>query len=213
MLGRTQARATAAVGGAAILTAAVMATANSIGGVADEGGQAGSAAAQTRGQAGHHDKIEKVALRGVHGNKVGWVLLRQTGRVVVVRGWVRSMSPGFHGFHIHTTGLCEADAPAGPFTTAGGHYTGGDTTHGDHAGDLPSLLVTEAGRAFSQFVTDRFTLADLRDADGSAVMVHAGTDNFANIPERYSSGGVPGPDATTLATGDAGARVACGVIW
>jgi Cu-Zn family superoxide dismutase len=78
---------------------------------------------------------------------------------------------------------------------------------------MPSLLVTETGRAFSQFVTDRFTLADLRDADGSAVMVHAGPDNFANIPERYSSGGIPGPDATTLATGDAGARVACGVIW
>ncbi len=213
MLGRKQARATAAVGGAAILTAAVIVGANSIGGVADEDdGRAGSTAAQTHGHARHHGKIEKVVLRGVDGNKVGWVSLRQTDNVVVVRGWVRSMSPGFHGFHIHTTGLCEADAPAGPFTTAGGHYTGGDTTHGDHAGDMPSLLVTETGRAFSQFVTDRFTLADLRDADGSAVMVHAGRDNFANIPERYSSGGVPGPDATTLATGDAGARAACGVI-
>ena len=77
---------------------------------------------------------------------------------------------------------------------------------------MPSLLVTASGRAFSSFVTDRFVLADLRDTDGSAVMVHAGRDNFANIPERYSAAGVAGPDAATLMTGDAGARAACGVI-
>ena len=43
-------------------------------------------------------------------------------------------------------------------------------------------------------------------------MVHAGRDNFANIPDRYESGGEPGPDATTLATGDAGSRIGCGVV-
>jgi Cu-Zn family superoxide dismutase len=129
-----------------------------------------------------------------------------------VWGWVRSLTPGFHGFHVHTTGLCEAGAAAGPFTTAGGHYTGGSTTHGDHAGDLPSLLATADGKARLGFVTDRFTLAELRAGDGSAVMIHEGRDNFANIPQRYVSGGVPGPDATTLATGDAGTRAVCGVI-
>ena len=50
---------------------------------------------------------------------------------------------------------------------------------------------------------------DLFDADGSAVIVHAGPDNYANIPTRYTG---PVPDATTLATGDAGGRVACGVV-
>ena len=157
-------------------------------------------------------KVIKVALHGVDGSKVGWVSLRQTRDHVEVRGIARGLTPGFHGFHIHAVGLCEADAPAGPFTTAGGHYTGGLPNHGDHAGDMPSLLVTANGRAFSSFVTDRFVLADLRDTDGSAVMVHAGRDNFANIPERYSAAGVAGPDAATLATGDAGARAACGVI-
>jgi Cu-Zn family superoxide dismutase len=158
-------------------------------------------------------KTIKVTLRGVDGSKVGWVSLRPSGGTVVVRGFAHGLTPGFHGFHIHTIGLCEANAPAGPFTSAGGHYTGGPTNHGDHAGDMPSLLVTSTGRAFSSFMTDRFELSDLRDSDGSAVMVHAGRDNFANIPpDRYSAGGVPGPDATTLATGDAGSRVACGVI-
>src|SRR4051812_7247271 len=173
------------------------------------------AANATNGGGGHgysSTKVVRVTLHGVDGGRVGWVTLRQARDQVVVSGIARGLTPGFHGFHIHAIGLCEAGAPAGPFTTAGGHYTGGLPNHGDHAGDMPSLLVTSDGHAFSSFVTDRFTLDDLRDTDGSAVMVHAGRDNFANIPTRYTSGGVPGPDATTLATGDAGARVACGVI-
>jgi Cu-Zn family superoxide dismutase len=85
-------------------------------------------------------------------------------------------------------------------------------THGDHAGDLPPLLVTADGRAYASFATDRFSLDSLRDVDGSAVMVHADRDNLAHIPTRYTVGGVAGPDLTTRNTGDAGARVACGVI-
>jgi Cu-Zn family superoxide dismutase len=52
------------------------------------------------------------------------------------------------------------------------------------------------------------------DADGSAVIVHAGPDNYGNIPVRYTSAGAasPGPDGATVATGDAGARIACGVV-
>jgi len=179
---------------------------------------AGAVASNAAGGAGGTDRerasrgVIKVALHGVDGSKVGWVSLRQTRGRVLVSGVARGLTPGFHGFHIHAIGLCEADAPAGPFTTAGGHFTGGLTNHGDHAGDMPPLLVTSNGRAFTSFVTDRFVLADLKDTDGTAVMVHAGRDNFANIPERYSAAGVPGPDAATLATGDAGARVACGVI-
>ena len=74
---------------------------------------------------------------------------------------------------------------------------------------MSSLLVKRNGTATLRLTTDRFTIADLRDADGSAVMVHAGADNFANIPPRYAPGG---PDQATLDTGDSGARVACGEI-
>ena len=115
----------------------------------------------------------------------------------------RDLPAGFHGFHIHTTGRC--DAPL--FTTAGGHFNATGATHGSHAGDLPSLLVTGDGEAFLATATDRFSIADLRDADGSAVMVHSGPDNFANIPARYG-----GPDQETLNTGDSGSRLACGVV-
>jgi superoxide dismutase, Cu-Zn family len=74
---------------------------------------------------------------------------------------------------------------------------------------LPLLLVKADGTGSLTIRTDRFLLADLLDADGSAFIIHAKADNYTNIPaDRYD----PDPDATTLATGDAGPRMACGVI-
>jgi Cu-Zn family superoxide dismutase len=71
----------------------------------------------------------------------------------------------------------------------------------------------EDGTGVLAATTDRFTLADLRDDDGSAVMVHELADNYANIPERYQSdAGGRGPDAETLGAGDAGSRLACGEL-
>lgn len=139
------------------------------------------------------------------GHVVGrvWFKQRRRGGPVLVFARVRGLPPGFHGFHVHTTGACE---PPG-FTSAGGHLNPTGAIHGDHAGDLPSLLVNESGRGLLATVTDRFSIADLRDADGSAVIVHAGRDNFANIPPRYGT-----PDRETLNTGDSGARLACGVV-
>jgi len=74
--------------------------------------------------------------------------------------------------------------------------------------------VNQDGTAELRFQTDRFSLSDLFDADGSAVIVHAGRDNVANIPNRYHSHTYDtfGPDVDPLATGDAGARAACGVV-
>lgn len=116
------------------------------------------------------------------------------------------LTQGFHGFHIHEVGLCEYDSDA-PFTSAGGHFDPDGTVHGHHAGDLPSLLATENGSATLSYHTDAFSVRELLAGDGTAFIIHAGADNFANIPERYG-----GPDKTTLSNGDAGARVACGVI-
>ena len=62
--------------------------------------------------------------------------------------------------------------------------------------------------------TDAFTAEDLLAGPKTAIIIHEKADNFANIPpERYQQvNGNPPPDETTLATGDAGKRVACGVI-
>jgi Cu-Zn family superoxide dismutase len=151
----------------------------------------------------------KIDLRDAAGADIGFVKLSKQGRKVIVRGEVSGLTPGFHGFHVHSVGQCVA-----PFTSAGGHYNPGGTGHGAHAGDMPSLLVLADGTAQAQFASDRFAIYELFDADGSAIIVHAAADNFANIPTRYQSTteGVFGPDSATLGTGDAGARVACGVV-
>ncbi|WP_420474515.1 superoxide dismutase family protein [Noviherbaspirillum sp. ST9] len=145
-----------------------------------------------------------VKLYNTTGNPVGKVRLTQEGSgTVSVQAQVHDLPPGFHGFHVHAVGECVP-----PFTSAGGHFDQDAHTHRDHSGDFPVLLVNADGTATARFNTDRFSVADLFDADGSAVIVHAGPDNYANIPTRYAAA----PDATTLATGDAGARIACGVV-
>jgi Cu-Zn family superoxide dismutase len=148
-------------------------------------------------------------LKDATGQKVGVVAFKETHGDVDVSAEVWGVAPEFHGFHVHAVGECVP-----PFTTAGGHVNPTDDPHGAHAGDMPSLLVKEDGTAELEFETDRFSTNDLFDTDGSAVIVHAGRDNFANIPDRYQSSmqATPGPDAETLATGDAGARAACGVV-
>jgi Cu-Zn family superoxide dismutase len=148
-------------------------------------------------------------LHDASGQRVGVAVFEERRGKVSVSADVWRVAPGFHGFHVHAVGLCEP-----PFTTAGGHFNPTDMAHGDHAGDLPSLLVNSDGTGELRFETDRFSLRDLFDADGSALMVHAGRDNYANIPNRYiqQRTGMPGPDADTLATGDAGSRAACGVV-
>lgn len=139
------------------------------------------------------------------GQSVGMVTFTtQREGSVNVRVRVQDLPPGFHGFHIHSVGQCTP-----PFTSAGGHLAYAGQTHNDHAGDLPVLLVTADGTAEARFTTDRFALDQLFDADGSALIIHANRDNLANIPtDRYD----PDPDSITLATGDAGGRIACGVI-
>jgi Cu-Zn family superoxide dismutase len=127
---------------------------------------------------------------------------------VVIWAQVEGLTPGFHGFHIHSVGTCD---PAGEraFASAGGHLHEEGQTHGGHIGDLPSLRANANGAAVMVVTTDGFTLADLLDEDGSAVIIHGEADNFGNIPaDRYD----PDADETTLNTGDAGGRVGCGII-
>jgi Cu-Zn family superoxide dismutase len=164
--------------------------------------------------------LVRAALHDTAGTEVGEVVFKGSAGVIT-RVEVELTAPGapnrgdFHGFHIHTTGTCDP-APSGsanvPFGSAGGHWNPGGAAHGSHAGDLPSVLLHGDGHSYAEFETDRFSVASLFDSDGSAVILHVGRDNFANIPSTYSSGGVAGPNAATLATGDAGGRYACGVV-
>lgn len=170
------------------------------------GGATIAIASQDKGRhdgKGKHSRTAGARLVNADGDRVGRVWFQRGRDAVSVFARVHDLPPGFHGFHIHTTGDCSAR----DFTSAGGHLNPAGAPHPGHNGDLPVLLVNEDGRATLAAVTDRFSIRQLRDADGAAVIVHALPDNYANIPDRYGE-----PDAETLGTGDAGSRLACGEV-
>lgn len=164
---------------------------------------AGVVAAQ---QASPNAGLVTTTLRDAAGVKIADIAFREgAGKTITVTLSGRGLRPGYHGFHVHAVGRCDG---AG-FLSAKGHLKQAGEDHGQHKGDFPPLLVKRNGTTTARFTTDRFTLRALRDADGSAAMIHADPDNFANIPkDRYS----PDPDKKTRDTGDSGDRVACGVI-
>lgn len=152
-------------------------------------------------------------LRDAAGQAVGKVHFRlNDGRVVgQIEVRLPADSSRFHGFHIHANNdPANGVGCVGPaFTSADGHWNPTSAGHGSHSGDMPPLVLGPGGRSRAEFDLGHLTPGEIV---GLAVIVHAGADNLANIPTRYSAAGVPGPDATTLATGDAGGRHACGVI-
>jgi superoxide dismutase, Cu-Zn family len=135
------------------------------------------------------------------GKEIGNVALSQLAQGVRIFAEARDVPPGVHAFHIHETGDCQAP----DFESAGGHYNptseqhGWDNPEGHHAGDLPNVQVRDDGVLAIEYFTDSVTLgegdATLFDDDGSAIVLHAGADDHQTDP-----------------TGDAGSRIACGVI-
>lgn len=127
----------------------------------------------------------------------GRVLFYQLQYGVLVRAEVINLpkntgtcdSPIF-AFHIHGGNRCEG-TPEDPFADAGTHYNPKNCPHPYHAGDLPPLFGAD-GRACSVFLTDRFTV---REIIGKTVIIHASLDDF-----------------TTQPSGNAGEKIACGVI-
>lgn len=110
---------------------------------------------------------------------------------------VSGLTPGEHGFHIHKYGDCSApDA-----TSAEGHFNPHDKKHGGrldeerHAGDLGNITADSNGYAKTEFVDSLITFHGENSIIGRAVVIHAGKDDLESQP-----------------TGNAGARVACGVI-
>jgi superoxide dismutase, Cu-Zn family len=152
---------------------------------------------------GKHARVTLVNAQGATVGRVEFSLRRHGPVEVDAEVW--GLPPGFHGLHVHGIGSCVPPA----YTSAGGHLNPSGMDHPGHAGDLPTLLVNRDGTGELETETDRFTAEQLRDTDGSAVIVHANPDNYANIPtDRYD----PDPDETTRATGDAGGRLACGAV-
>jgi len=111
-----------------------------------------------------------------------------------------SVPPGEHAFHIHAFGKCEPQ----DFKSAGPHFDPDQTRHGylnpewSHAGDMPNLHVPADGKLQVEILVPNVSLSDeapLLDAEGSALVIHAGADDYKTDP-----------------AGNSGDRIACGVI-
>jgi len=138
-------------------------------------------------------------LHDTSGRRVGSVSFSETYAGLLVRGSVSDLGVGAHGIHLHSVGKCDP-----PFASAGGHFNpeqrthGFNNQHGHHLGDMPNIVTPAAGKLDFEFVVPGVTLAGgfgLLDADGAAIVVHATADDYLTDP-----------------AGNAGARLACGVI-
>ncbi|MFD0985920.1 superoxide dismutase family protein [Methyloligella solikamskensis] len=147
-------------------------------------------------------------LKDTDGKEIGTVELKDMaadGTLLSVE--ITDLSAGTHAFHIHETGKCEP-----PFKSAGGHFNPDDDTHGymtedgPHAGDMPNITVPDSGKLTFEVYNSEVSVTEdeglledtegyLFDDDGSAIVIHDGADDYKSQP-----------------SGDAGNRIACGVI-
>jgi Cu-Zn family superoxide dismutase len=136
-------------------------------------------------------------LRDAAGQTIGQARLTQASSGLRLSLRVNGLKPGTLGTHVHTVGRCD-----GPdFASAGSHWNpmarqhGRDNPAGMHKGDLPNMTVGSDGRGRLDAVIEGAALAELLDADGAAVVVHTGPDDYRTDP-----------------SGNSGARIACGVL-
>ena len=131
----------------------------------------------------------------------GTILFMQApGTATLIKGTITGLEPGEHGFHIHEFG----DMSKG-CESMGGHYNPDGVDHGNtdsgHVGDLGNITADVNGQAVVNIVADRIDLLGDRSVVGRGVVVHKDKDDLGQ-----------GGDAESLKTGNAGDRLACGVI-
>ena len=139
-------------------------------------------------------------LKDASGKEVGKATLTVTPGGVLVNLDLTAVPPGEHAFHIHAVGKCEPP----DFKSAGPHFNPDETKHGmmnpegPHAGDMPNLHIPADGKLEVEILDPAVTLsaeAALLDTDGAALVIHAAADDYKTDP-----------------AGNAGDRIACGVI-
>ncbi len=134
------------------------------------------------------------------GTPVGTAAIESSGASVHLKASVSGQTPGGHGIHLHTAGKCEGPS----FTSAGGHLNPDAHQHGTlnpigpHLGDLPNIEIAADGTGSMNAPLSTALqplMAALFDADGAAVVLHTGADDYKTDP-----------------SGNSGGRIACGVM-
>ncbi len=139
---------------------------------------------------------------GLDGKQLGTAKFTQAGHGVLIELDVHGLKPGPHGVHIHAVGVCDVKTK---FESAGGHFSpvpknhGFMDKHGAHAGDMTNQFADANGNLRASILNTNVTLRrgerSLFDKDGSSIVIHAAADDYKSQP-----------------AGNAGSRVACGVI-
>lgn len=139
------------------------------------------------------------------GESLGTIVISKATHGIVLTPDLTGLPPGEHGFHVHEVADCSParndEGSVAAAQAAGDHYDPeGTMMHGSplvgdgHLGDLPVLAVDANGRASEAVEASRLSLEDVANR---ALMIHAGGDNFSDVPEKAGGGG---------------ARIACGII-
>lgn len=131
------------------------------------------------------------------GQQIGTVRAWQTRGSISFRIEARGLPHGVHGIHVHSVGGCDPPdfASAGPHWNPAGRQHGMNNPQGPHAGDLPNVEVAANGVLGATVVLPGASMANLIDADGAALVLHAQADDYVTDP-----------------SGNSGARIACAVI-
>lgn len=137
-------------------------------------------------------------LHPTQGNNVtGIVTFMKTDGGMKVVADLQGLTKGKHGFHVHECGDCSAPDGA----SAGGHFNPMGKSHGApmdmtrHEGDMGNIEADESGKAHLEYVDPMMSLEGGMSIIGRSIIVHKSEDDLKTQP-----------------TGNAGARVACGVI-
>ena len=147
-------------------------------------------------------KMQLVNEQGV-GKEIGTITASDSKYGLLLTPQLSDLSPGLHGFHVHEKPDCShamKEGKALPGLAAGGHYDPAATgkhegPYGNgHLGDLPVLYIATDGKATLTVLAPRLKVIDIK---GRSLMIHAGGDNYSDIP---------------VSLGGGGARVACGVV-